>query len=221
MIHRNVRGPRVQARRFPRMGHRSIPGDHRRRPAGLDDRRLHHIRPGTPTRAAFDMDRNGRVNYIRNAVKATVDAYDGSIHLYVFDADGSDHSRLAAACSRSCSAGVGNARRTACSCPLPGDLFPAQAEIYRTFHMLDPQAFYNKEDLWDLAQERLLTGTGPRARCAHLCRGDLARRGPAGIPAAAILHAAKQGQPDRRDGGAVRRRASAARSWCFSSPSRS
>ena len=28
----------------------------------------------------------GGINYIRNAVKATVDAYDGETHLYVFDA---------------------------------------------------------------------------------------------------------------------------------------
>jgi uncharacterized membrane protein (UPF0182 family) len=34
----------------------------------------------------------------------------------------------------------------------PETLFKAQAEIYRTFHMLDPQAFYNREDLWDLAR---------------------------------------------------------------------
>ena len=32
----------------------------------------------------------------------------------------------------------------------PETLFKVQAEIYRTFHMIDPQAFYNKEDLWDL-----------------------------------------------------------------------
>jgi len=34
----------------------------------------------------------------------------------------------------------------------PEALFRVQAEIYRTYHMLDPQAFYNKEDLWDLAR---------------------------------------------------------------------
>jgi uncharacterized membrane protein (UPF0182 family) len=34
----------------------------------------------------------------------------------------------------------------------PETLFRAQAEIYRTFHMLDPQAFYNKEDIWDLSR---------------------------------------------------------------------
>ena len=34
----------------------------------------------------------------------------------------------------------------------PEMLFRAQAEIYRTYHMLDPQAFYNKEDVWDIAR---------------------------------------------------------------------
>ena len=34
----------------------------------------------------------------------------------------------------------------------PETLFRMQAEIYRTYHMLDPQSFYNKEDLWDLAR---------------------------------------------------------------------
>src|SRR5438034_1750871 len=34
----------------------------------------------------------------------------------------------------------------------PEILFRAQSEIYRTYHMLDPQAFYNKEDVWDIAR---------------------------------------------------------------------
>ena len=43
---------------------------------------------------------------------------------------------------------------------IPETLFRVQAEIYRTYHMLDPQSFYNKEDLWDLA--RHTTGAGRR-----------------------------------------------------------
>jgi uncharacterized membrane protein (UPF0182 family) len=31
-------------------------------------------------------------------------------------------------------------------------MFQIQAEIYRTFHMKDPEVFYNKEDVWDIAQ---------------------------------------------------------------------
>jgi uncharacterized membrane protein (UPF0182 family) len=34
----------------------------------------------------------------------------------------------------------------------PETLFRAQAEIYRTFHMRDPEAFYNRADYWDLAR---------------------------------------------------------------------
>jgi uncharacterized membrane protein (UPF0182 family) len=34
----------------------------------------------------------------------------------------------------------------------PETLFRVQAEIYRTYHMKDAQAFYNKEDLWDIAR---------------------------------------------------------------------
>jgi uncharacterized membrane protein (UPF0182 family) len=30
----------------------------------------------------------------------------------------------------------------------PEDLFSIQADQYRTFHMTDPQVFYNREDLW-------------------------------------------------------------------------
>ena len=33
----------------------------------------------------------------------------------------------------------------------PEDLFRIQAEIYRTYHMRDPDSFYNRADLWDLA----------------------------------------------------------------------
>src|SRR5260370_35145003 len=41
----------------------------------------------------------------------------------------------------------------------PETLFRVQAEIYRTYHMLDPQSFYNKEDLWDLAKTSTQNGT--------------------------------------------------------------
>ena len=33
----------------------------------------------------------------------------------------------------------------------PEDLFSTQAEAYRVFHMRDPQVFYNKEDIWEIA----------------------------------------------------------------------
>src|ERR1051325_3134446 len=42
----------------------------------------------------------------------------------------------------------------------PETMFRAQAEIYRTYHMLDPQSFYNKEDLWDLARRNVSQSEG-------------------------------------------------------------
>jgi uncharacterized protein len=36
----------------------------------------------------------------------------------------------------------------------PEDLFGIQADMYRTYHMVDPQVFYNQEDLWAFPQEK-------------------------------------------------------------------
>src|SRR5260370_1940854 len=89
---------------------------------------------------------------MRNEVKATIDAYDGETKLYVFDP--SDPiirawQRLLPKLFLPAEAMPADLRAHA---RYPETLFRVQAEIYRTFHMQDPQAFYNKEDLWDLAR---------------------------------------------------------------------
>lgn len=104
----------------------------------------------------------GNVNYIRNAVKATVDAYDGTTKMYVFAPN--DPIILA---YRNLFPGLFLPQSE-----MPADLrahvrypeamFRVQAEIYRTYHMLDPQAFYNKEDLWDFARYTPSAGTAPQ-----------------------------------------------------------
>ena len=91
-------------------------------------------------------------NYIRNSVKATVDAYSGEINLYVFDPSDvliAAYQRLFPQLFKPESAMPADLRRHA---RYPETLFSAQAEIYRTFHMRDPEAFYNRADLWDLAK---------------------------------------------------------------------
>jgi uncharacterized membrane protein (UPF0182 family) len=90
-------------------------------------------------------------NYIRNAVKATVDAYTGNVSLYVFDP--SDpiiqvYENLFPKLFRPASEMSPDLRRHA---RYPEVLFRAQAEAYRIFHMRDPQVFYNKEDIWEVA----------------------------------------------------------------------
>jgi uncharacterized protein len=94
----------------------------------------------------------GTVNYIRNAVKATVDAYNGDANIYIFDpADPviQAYRGLFPSLFQPESAMPESLRKHA---RYPETYFRIQAEIYRTFHMRDPQAFYNKEDVWDVAR---------------------------------------------------------------------
>jgi len=90
-------------------------------------------------------------NYIRNSVKATIDAYDGDVHMYVFD----DQDPLIAAYQRLFPALFVPASEMPADlrahARFPEMLFETQAEIYRTYHMREPESYYNRADLWDLA----------------------------------------------------------------------
>jgi uncharacterized membrane protein (UPF0182 family) len=92
------------------------------------------------------------VNYIRNSVKATVDAYTGEVHLYNFDQGDvllEAYSRLFPTLFEPASKMPTDLRAHV---RYPETLFQTQAEIYRSFHMRDPEAFYNRADFWDLAK---------------------------------------------------------------------
>ena len=92
------------------------------------------------------------LNYMRNSVKATVDAYSGETNLYVFDENDvliQSYAKLFPGLLRPSSAMPADLRAHA---RYPETLFRVQAEVYRTFHMLDPEAFYNRADAWDFAK---------------------------------------------------------------------
>ncbi len=114
-----------------------------------------------PYSRAVNVPDMGSVNYIRNAVKATVDAYDGETHMYVFAPDDpiiASYQRLFPDLFRPESEMPADLRRHA---RYPETMFRVQAEIYRTYHMLDPQSFYNKEDVWDVAMHSSGQDNGP------------------------------------------------------------
>jgi uncharacterized membrane protein (UPF0182 family) len=93
----------------------------------------------------------GQINYIRNSVKATIDAYDGTTRLYIFDDKDPiilAYQHLFPELFRPKSEMPADLRAHT---RYPEVLFTVQAEIYRAYHMTNPQSFYNKEDLWDLA----------------------------------------------------------------------
>ena len=90
------------------------------------------------------------LNYIRNSVKATVDAYDGTVHLYIFDPEDpliSAYAGLFPKLFEPASAMPSDLRDHV---RYPELIFRAQMEIYRSFHMRDPETFYNKSDAWDI-----------------------------------------------------------------------
>ena len=100
-------------------------------------------------------------NYIRNSVKATVDAYDGTVKLYIFDPSDpliSAYANLFPALFLAASAMPADVRAHV---RYPEMIFRAQAEIYRTFHMRDPETFYNKSDAWDVAKFTTGQSTAP------------------------------------------------------------
>ncbi len=103
-----------------------------------------------PYSASVDMGDFGRFNYIRNSVKATVDAYDGTVHMYVFDPEDplvNAYRHLFPKLFEASSAMPADLRAHV---RYPETIFQAQAEMYRLFHMRDPETFYNKSDLWDI-----------------------------------------------------------------------
>ena len=107
----------------------------------------------TRTRQSVQEIRAGQVNYIRNSVKATVDAYDGSIKLYSWD----DQDPVLKAWS---SAFGGTVRPMSeisgdlmSHLRYPEDLFKVQRELLSRYHVTDANAFYSGGDYWKVPQE--------------------------------------------------------------------
>lgn len=89
-----------------------------------------------------------QINYMRNSVKATVDAYDGTVTLYAWD----DTDPLLKAWS---AVYPGTVRpRTDIEPSLlshlryPEDMFKVQREVLGRYHMTDPMTWFNQPDLW-------------------------------------------------------------------------
>ena len=95
-----------------------------------------------------------KLNYIRNSVKVVIDAYEGSVSFYV-----ADPQDPVLGVYRQAFPGVFKRLKDLPEdlrqhLRYPEDLFDIQADIYRTYHMVDPQVFYNQEDLWTPPQEK-------------------------------------------------------------------
>ncbi len=97
----------------------------------------------------FDQ-RLGSLNYIRNSVKAVVDAYDGTVTLYVVEPE----DPIVQAWRRAFPAPFADLDEApeglAAHFRYPQDLFRIQAAIYATYHIPGAVPFYNKADEWQI-----------------------------------------------------------------------
>jgi hypothetical protein len=95
----------------------------------------------------------GRLNYIRNSVKIALDAYDGNPVFYIADPNDpvlQTYQRIFPALFQPLERMPASLRS---HIRYPEDLFTLQASVYGTYHMQDPEVFYNKEDLWNFPRE--------------------------------------------------------------------
>ena len=173
----------------PHPRRRPVPGG-RRRPGDLDPRRLHHVgdlpvlAAGRPARGHVRhhspapgtvLQAKQNINYIRNSVKATVDAYDGTVTLYKFD----DSDPILKAWNK---AFGGNLIKPRSAIPAelaahfryPEDLFKVQRDLLSKFHVSDPRQFNSGQDFWqvpdDPAADRRRAASSRRTTCSPSSR---------------------------------------------------
>ncbi len=114
---------------------------------------------GYPYSTHYGLGENS-INYMRNSVKVVVDAYDGTTTFYVFD----NKDPILAAYRRV----FPTLFKDAAEMPpglhkhvrYPQLLLGVQAEVYSLYHMTDPEVFYNREDLWNVASEVAMNDSG-------------------------------------------------------------
>ncbi|MGL5833526.1 MAG: UPF0182 family protein, partial [Waterburya sp.] len=107
----------------------------------------------TSDRYPYSDPGKNKFNYLRNSVKVVVDAYNGQVDFYMADeSDPMIHSwsQVFPQLFQPLSAMPEDLRR---HIRYPEDLFSIQSERLLTYHMRDPQVFYNREDQWQIPQE--------------------------------------------------------------------
>jgi hypothetical protein len=115
-----------------------------------------------PYASHYRLDRD-LINYMRNSIKVVIDAYDGSTTFYVFDEEDpiiAAYRRIFPSLFKAAAMmppGLRNHVR------YPELLLQLQAEVYGLYHMTNPGAFYNREDLWTVATEVGMNEGGQQA----------------------------------------------------------
>jgi hypothetical protein len=99
-----------------------------------------------------DPGKNG-FNYIRNSVKVVIDAYNGTVNFYIAAPKDPIIKTLGAIFPKLLKPLDEMPVNLRSHIRYPQDFFSIQSERLLTYHMTDPQVFYNREDLWQIPDE--------------------------------------------------------------------
>src|SRR5712672_728313 len=116
-----------------------------------------------PYASHYRLDRDP-INYTRNSIKVVIDAYNGTTTFYVFDAEDpiiGAYRRIFPSLFKDAAMMPPGLRK---HMRYPELLLNLQAEVYGLYHMTDPGAFYNREDMWTGASEVGLSEGGQQVR---------------------------------------------------------
>jgi uncharacterized protein len=103
------------------------------------------------------------LNYIRNSVKVVIDAYNGSMRLYVFDPQDPlirTYERMFPGVFLPASQMPTVLRQHV---RYPEDYFGIQAQQFATYHVTDPSLLYNKGNQWEIPTNLSISGTAPQS----------------------------------------------------------
>ncbi len=118
----------------------------------------------TATSSSVTAQRNTGVNYIRNSVKATVDAYDGTVTLYQWDEKDPVLATWSKAFPGTVQAKSKISKELLSHIRYPEDIFRVQREILSEYHVKTAAAFYGGQDFWRVPRDPSTFGANAGAQ---------------------------------------------------------
>ncbi len=122
----------------------------------IDEGRLFWMMDGYTSTARYPYSspiinaKNQRVNYIRNSVKAIIDAYNGTTTFYLAEPKDPIALTIANVFPKLFHPMSDMPAGLRAHVRYPEDIFAMQSSVYATYHMTNPAVFYNKEDQWQV-----------------------------------------------------------------------
>jgi len=125
---------------------------------------LSNVIADIPSSATIGNQRNRTVNYIRNSVKATVDAYNGTVTLYEWNEKDPVLKTWAKAFPNTIKPKSEISAQLLEHIRYPEDLFRVQREILSSYHVKTAEAFYGGQDFWRVPRDPSTFGANASAQ---------------------------------------------------------